>query len=110
MRKPLKIILLLVLVIPLGCSDNSSPEEESQNPVALRESIVSAGVAFAYQGEVLTNYLANPKRAAVSGYFWFEEDLGDDVIFGLDIEWLEGVNYPVLVSGGDWMCLAGVSR
>ena len=58
----------------------------------------------------MTNYLANPKRAAVSGYFWFEEDLGDDVIFGLDIEWLEGVNYPVLVSGGDWMCLAGVSR
>jgi len=110
MRKPLKIILLLVLVIPLGCSDNSSPEEESQNPVALRESIVSASVAFAYQGEVLTNYLANPKRAAVSGYFWFEEDLGDDVIFGLDIEWLEGVNNPVHVSGGDWMGLAGVTR
>ncbi|MEM6892079.1 MAG: hypothetical protein AAF554_00215 [Bacteroidota bacterium] len=110
MRRHLKIISFLILTTQWGCSDSSSTEEEPQNFGSLRENIISASVAFAYQGDVLNNYLASPKRAAVSGYFWFEEDLGDDVIFGLDIEWLEGVNNPIHISGGDWMGLAGFTR
>ncbi|MEM8763868.1 MAG: hypothetical protein AAGD88_08650 [Bacteroidota bacterium] len=110
MRRHLKIISFLILTTQWGCSDSSSTEEEPQNFGSLRENIISASVAFAYQGDVLNNYLSNPKRAAISGYFWFTEDLGDDVIFGLDIEWLEGVNNPIHISGGDWMGLAGFIR
>lgn len=74
------------------------------------EGITSAVVAFAYQGQELTTFLANPERAYISGYFYFEPDLADDIVFGLDIEWFEGVDNPVNFEGADWMALAGFQR
>jgi len=74
------------------------------------ELINSAAVAFAYNGSELDSFLQNPDKAYVSGYFYFESDLADDVIFGLDIEWFEGVDNPINFLGADWMALAGFQR
>ena len=98
-----KIFYLILLIFILSCS-------EDEETVVLMDEINSATVAFAFNGTNLTDFFENPKEASVSGYFYFEEALADDVIFGLDIEWLEGVNNPIHFEGADWMALAGFNR
>ncbi len=71
---------------------------------------LSAAVTYRYSGQIVQEFLAAPSSAFISGYFRFPEDLPIDVIFGLDIEWFEGVNNHQCVSGGDWMAFAGFTQ
>ncbi|MDX1314380.1 MAG: hypothetical protein R3356_02660 [Eudoraea sp.] len=96
--------LVLSLLILASCSREDAEKEK------LLESITSAVVAFAYEGPEMNSFLSNPERAYISGYFFFEPDLADDIVFGLDIEWFEGVDSPIHFEGADWMALAGFQR
>jgi len=93
-----------------GCSENSTGDAEESPPQSLMETINSAGVAFSYTGELQQAFFNDPGRGYISGYFYFEDDLADDIIFGLDMEWMEGVENPVHFEGADWMSLAGFTR
>jgi len=101
-----KIIIVYSIILITACGTDAGTDPGVQ----LLESINSAVVAFEYQSEEMENFLNQPDRAYISGYFMFEEDLADDVIFGLDIEWFEGVNNPLNFEGADWMGLAGINR
>lgn len=92
----------------LGCGSDNSPPKPA-DPV-LNELISSVCVAFSFSGQSVQDFTSQPDKAYISGYFFFEEGLGSDIIFGLDIEWLEGVDSPIHISGGDWMSLAGVTK
>lgn len=96
-------ILVSILIISACNDDDSSPE-------LLMDEITSASVAFAYDDPQLDAFFLDPGEASVSGYFYFEDDLAEDVIFGLDIEWFEGVTAPINFDGADWMALAGFDR
>ena len=74
------------------------------------EAINSASVIFAYSNTSLATFFEGPSLAYISGYFYFEDTLADDVIFGLDIEHFEGVDNPLRFEGADWMALAGFTR
>jgi len=100
------IIIISSLILMTACSSDDGANREVQR----LESINSAVVAFEYQSTEMENFLSQPDRAYISGYFMFEDDLADDVIFGLDIEWFEGVNNPLNFEGADWMGLAGINR
>ncbi len=103
--KPLFILTLTLLLV--ACETESS----SDNPEnGLLESITSASVAFVYSDAQLKTFLEEPSLAFISGHFQFGEDLAPDVIFGLDIEHLEGINEPIRFEGADWMALAGFTR
>lgn len=103
------ICLLLSILLVFSCSDtNNNPTTE--NTPEFNESILSASVAFSFSDANLTNFFESPSLAYVSGYFYFEEDLAEDVIFGLDIEHFEGLENPIRFEGADWMALAGFNR
>jgi len=85
-------------------SDNDTSE------VNLMDIASGTSVAFVYSDQKLQDFFLQPDKAYVSGYFYFEEDLADDIIFGLDIEWLEGVDNPLHFEGADWMSLVGITR
>ncbi|MEM1337226.1 MAG: hypothetical protein AAF634_04300 [Bacteroidota bacterium] len=94
----------------LGCdTDTTTPETETEE-LPLLETITSASVIFSHSNEQLTPFFAAPTLAYVSGYFYFEDPLAPDVIFGLDIEHFEGVDNPLRFEGADWMALAGFTR
>ena len=97
-------VFFLAFILITSCSDKDDEKE------VLLETITSAAVAFAYEGQELTEFLNSPERAYISGYFYFEPSLADDIVFGLDIEWFEGVDNPIHFEGADWMALAGVQR
>ncbi|MDX1986053.1 MAG: hypothetical protein SFV17_05150, partial [Candidatus Obscuribacter sp.] len=46
----------------------------------------------------------------VETYFRFMPDLPEDVIFGIDQEFIEGVQEPKFIKGGDWMSFVGLQR
>ncbi|AKA36233.1 hypothetical protein [Flagellimonas lutaonensis] len=92
------------LLVFIACT-----EEDDKAPESL-EFINSAAVAFAYNGQELDTFFQNPDKAYLSGYLYFEPDLAEDVIFGIDIEWFEGVDNPINFEGADWMALAGFQR
>lgn len=85
-------------------SDNNTSE------VNLMDIASGTSVAFAYSDQKLQDFFIQPNKAYISGYFYFEEDLADDIIFGLDIEWLEGVDNPLHFEGADWMSFVGITR
>ncbi|SFR47199.1 hypothetical protein SAMN04490243_1895 [Robiginitalea myxolifaciens] len=103
---------VLFFILLVACStDNENPQERvPEEPETLLDAIVSASVAFSYSGQEVQDFVLAPGQAYVSGYFYFEEDLAEDVIFGLDIEFLEGVENPLRFEGADWMALAGFTR
>ena len=105
----MKRFLLSFFCLLLACSN----DQEGSTPAgatALLDAIVSASVAFSYSGDETQRFLEAPSLAYVSGYFYFEEDLAEDIIFGLDIEFLEGLENPLRFEGADWMALAGFDR
>jgi len=104
-----KLIIVYSIILITACSTDAGTDRTDPE-VQLLESINSAVVAFEFQSSEMENFLSQPDRAYISGYFMFEEDLADDVIFGLDIEWFEGVNNPLNFEGADWMGLAGIDR
>ena len=104
----MKSLLILVLALLVVACESESSADNPEN--GLLESITSASVVFTYSDEKLQPFFQTPSLAYISGYFQFGEDLAPDVIFGLDIEHLEGVNEPVRFEGADWMALAGFTR
>ncbi|MET2983922.1 hypothetical protein [Aureibaculum conchae] len=102
MMKQIKYFILSIIFV--ACSNDEGSKSNTL------EFINSIAVAFAYSGQELNDFFQNPDKAYVKGYFYFESDLAADVIFGLDIEWLEGVNTPIHFEGADWMSLAGFQR
>lgn len=89
----------------MSCTKNDdSPQPD------LMDIASAISVAFAHSDQKIQTFLSQPTQAYVSGYFYFEEDLASDIIFGLDVEWFEGVDNPVHFEGADWMSLAGLTR
>lgn len=107
MMKPIYCLCLAILLLGCESDDSNAPAQEELGDL---ESIVSASVAFSYSDETLASFLQEPSLAFISGYFLFEDTLAPDVIFGLDIEHLEGVDNPLRFEGADWMALAGFNR
>ena len=99
--------MILICLALWSCEDEETPREASNE---LLESITSASVVFSYSDAAFVPFFTTPSLAYISGHFYFEEDLAPDVIFGLDIEHLEGVTNPVRFEGADWMALAGFTR
>lgn len=71
---------------------------------------LNAAVAVVSQGPVMEAYLAKPGVSFVETWFRFEDDLKDDVLFGVDQEFIEGVDKPCFVKGGDWMAAICLQR
>ncbi|MCG2459574.1 hypothetical protein K8352_02295 [Flavobacteriaceae bacterium F89] len=100
------ILIVLMAIAYFSCSRDKEPAV----PPKLLDAITSSSIAFKYSGGELQNFFQNPTQAYVSGYFYFEPDLADDIIFGFDVEWSEGVDNPIHFPGADWMSLAGFTR
>ncbi len=105
MRTARNISLLLLL---WACETDTGTRDTDEAP--LLETITSASVIFAHSNTVLTSFFQAPSLAYISGYFYFEDTLAEDVIFGFDIEHFEGVDNPLRFKGADWMALAGFNR
>ncbi len=75
-----------------------------------RDARLSCAVAVVNEGPAIKSFLEKPDTSFVQAYVRFERDLPDDVIFGIDQEFLDGVVKPVHLKGGDWMALIGVQR
>jgi hypothetical protein len=91
-------------------SADTSTEEinyENYDEVAGR---LSAAVSFEYSDSRVAAWLENPGRAFIESYVYFEEDLSDTTIMGIDMELLEGTDNPIRFEGADWMAAAGVQR
>nr|WP_298998831.1 hypothetical protein [uncultured Allomuricauda sp.] len=101
--------LVLLLLTLVSCSDDQN-NGDTNSTEELLDAIVSAPVAFSYSDVETQNFFQTPSLAYISGYFYFEETLAEDIIFGLDIELLEGLENPVRFEGADWMALAGFDR
>jgi hypothetical protein len=72
---------------------------------------LSAMVAVIADDPAVAAWLQNPRAPIyVQAFVQFPAALGDDVIFGIDSEFLDGTQAPVHVSGGDWMALVGLQR
>jgi hypothetical protein len=71
---------------------------------------LNAAVAVVSKGRPVESFLARPGKSFVETYFRFEDSLKDDVIFGVDQEFIEGVERPLYVKGGDWMAVIGLQR
>ncbi|QQG36961.1 MAG: hypothetical protein HYS17_04100 [Micavibrio aeruginosavorus] len=77
---------------------------------AERESRLSAMVALVSQDENAATFLRNPGKGYIEAYMMFDSALGKDVIMGLDLEMIEGIENPHFIKGGDWMAFVGVQR
>lgn len=75
-----------------------------------RESRLSGAVALVARSPEVQSFLRNPGTGYVQGFVRFGADMPDDVIMFVDQEWLEGVDQPKHVKGGDWMAVVGVQR
>ena len=71
---------------------------------------LSGVVALIYQGAALEDFLKRPTVSFVEAYFRFMPDLPEDVIFGIDQEFIEGLQEPKFIKGGDWMSFIGLQR
>ena len=103
-----RIITLVFILFLFSCKNDDSEIQNIRSE--LLDGITSSSIAFAYKGDLLQNFFQNPQKAYISGYFYFPPDLADDIIFGFDIEWSEGVDNPIHFPGADWMSLAGFTR
>lgn len=70
---------------------------------------LSALVGFSRAGKT-ADFVRRPGISCVESYFYFEDELKDDVIFGVDQEFIEGSKAPLYVKGGDWMAFVGLQR
>lgn len=71
---------------------------------------LSCVVSLIYQGDITKIWLNNPSRSFVEAWVMFPQDLGENVIFGLDQELLESKPHPITFPGADWMGLVGTTR
>jgi len=94
------VLFLLIVVLLLGCERQSNVVDDR----------VSAVVMFVHSSQEVKEWLKEPKSSYIQAYFRFLDDLASDVLFGLDLELLEGNNNPIHFQGADWMGLAGLKR
>lgn len=71
---------------------------------------LSCVVSFTIDDERASAWLREPGLAFMEAWVLFPPELGDNVLFGLDHEFLESKDDPIHVSGGDWMALVGLNR
>lgn len=102
MTRTATFIAMIILLV--GCSGAASVEPQP------RDSRLSCAVALMYEGEPIFQFLTQPGLSFVQAYVRFDSDLPDDVIFGIDQEFLDGVANPFHLEGGDWMSFIGVQR
>ncbi len=95
---------LLLLAALLLCSCAQDPGGDTI------DGRLSAVVAFVFSSGEMQQWLQEPGLAYVQAKFKIPEDLADDVMFGVDHEFIEGVENPIHFEGADWMALAGVTR
>jgi len=100
------ILFLIGSILFFACSDTN----DANTNIEFLDERLSAAVTYAYSEDKVVSFLEQPSKAYVSAYFNFPADLPIDVIFGLDIEWFEGVNNSIHVPGGDWMAFAGFTQ
>lgn len=108
----MRLVIISMILVLLSCSDDNNSTNALPLPIA-PPSIdyrLSAAVAFSYSNANVQAFLENPTRAYVSGYFYIPDDLANDVIFGLDLEFFEGVDNPLSFPGADWMAFVGITR
>ena len=75
-----------------------------------RQARLSGVVAIVNQGERIEEFLKSPGLSYMQAQVRIDEGLADDVIFAIDQEFIEGVNAPKHISGGDWMAFVGLQR
>lgn len=78
-----QFFLLLLISLLLGCSTDKETPVSEDNEVLL-DAIVSSSVAFSYSDAKVKTFFESPSLAYVSGYFYFEDNLANDIVFGLD--------------------------
>lgn len=95
---------ITTFILFAGCSSVTSDHPQP------RDSRLSCAVALVYEGEPISRFFAQPGGSFVQAYVRFDSELPDDVIFGIDQEFLDGVARPFHLKGGDWMAFIGVQR
>lgn len=74
------------------------------------ETTFSAIVTPQHSSPEVLAFLQTPGLAYMTAAVRFAPDLATDVIFGIDQEFIEGLDDPLRYAGADWMGLLGVSR
>ena len=82
----------------------------SGTPLRALQSRLSMAVAEVSTGTDVQQFLQNPSLSYVQAYVKFAPDFPNDVLINIDEEFLDGVNNPRYVSGGDWMAFIGIQR
>jgi hypothetical protein len=67
-------------------------------------------VAEVSSGTDVQQFLQNPGLSYVQANIYFAADFPNDVLISIDEEFVDGVNNPLYVSGGDWTAFIGVQR
>lgn len=75
-----------------------------------RETRLSAAVAIVSQGTEIEAFLAKPGISVMEAWAQFPPELGDDTFFGIDQEFVDGVDHPYHLKGGDWMAVIALLR
>jgi hypothetical protein len=101
MNKKIIIILLIMLLITTTFSGCFFLKPKGR---------LSGTVLFIHSSPTVQNWLQEPKKSFVQAYFMFPTDFASDIIFGIDQEFIEGVNDPIHFPGADWMALVGLTR
>lgn len=130
MKKKLILGLVLLSLLALLIAENKKTEiselsidtpaesllsETSHSVESVRDHTelpgrLSSTVSFIYSGPQISKWLQSPERAFIEAWVYFEEDLSDTTIFGIDMEFLEGSVDPIRFDGADWMALVGLQR
>ena len=105
-------IVAVVLGLAACSSGGSSPPAPPPPPPPpdTLESRLSASVALVHSDPAVQTFLQQPGSGWVEAWFNFPDTLADDVWFGIDQEFIEGVNQPQTFAGADWMGLIAVNR
>lgn len=75
-----------------------------------KESRLSAAVAVVHKGGAIETFLKKPGVSVIEAWAQFPPEMGEDVFFGIDQEFIDGVDDPHHVKGGDWMAAIAVLR
>lgn len=101
MNKKLIIILLMMLLMITSFSGCFFLQPKGR---------LSGTVLFIHSSPSVQHWLQEPKKSFVQAYFMFPTGFASDIIFGIDQEFIEGVDNPIHFPGADWMALVGLTR
>ncbi|MFO8127540.1 hypothetical protein [Yoonia sp.] len=101
MNKKMISIILMMLLIAISFSGCFFLQPKGR---------LSGTVLFIHSSPSVQDWLEEPKKTFVQAYFMFPTDFASDIIFGIDQEFIEGVDDPIRFPGADWMALVGLTR